>query len=475
MGSIGIFDRQLRVNWWDQKKLENTSLFIIANDPYSYISLISAVAVGLGKIYLIGSGQVRNFKVLFKTVSGDFFREAAKFVEEYFGRFLDNYNIEINPISINLASEAALNLIKNIVNEDDSEYKVVLDLSTDLNIKLFTWKLGKLTKAHTYIIAFYDGLKLYAISEMLRKKEASKVDRILNEIFVKVQKQVASKIPIEHLFLLASGLALGEIVMQIQGEFGRGDGESLSKFIPALEVEFPFENIPPLRATPQSIRSIAVIGAGALGTFYAIQLATMINLRLLEVKEIIFVDPDNIEQTNFNRQVIYWGDTIGRPKAEVMAERFQWMVNEQILVKYEEARFEEVRDRLRNATLIIEGVDTWAARKEIARFAIQNKKPLISAGVELLHGHTTFYLPLRTYCPFHAIDLERKMDPPVDESCLNIQPSVIFTNMTLASLAVLTSVGTRSPLNGVLYYSLEGLYPKYRRFDTHGCYGSCGD
>ncbi|MCR8471895.1 MAG: ThiF family adenylyltransferase [Crenarchaeota archaeon] len=473
MGSIGIFDRQLRVSWWDQRKLEKTSLFIIANDPYSYISLISAIAVGFGRIYIIGSRQVRDFKILFKNASGDVFRETIKFVEEHFGRYLDNYSIELNSIHINLASESALNLVKNVISEDESENKVVLDLSTDLNIKLFTWRLRSLIKVPTYIVVFCDGLKLYALSEILHRS-TNKIRRVVSDIFVRVQRQATSRIPIEHLFLLASGLSLGEIVMQIQGGFTKEDPGAYMKFTPALEVAFPFRGIPPLRAAPQRIKSIAVVGAGALGTFYAIQLATMINLKLLETREVVFIDPDRIDQTNFNRQVIYWGDTIGLSKAEVMAERFQGMIHDNVLVRYEEARFEEIKDKLKDMTLIIEGVDTWAARKEIAGFATENRIPLISAGVELLHGHETFYLPLKTYCPFHSINLGEKMDPQINESCLNIQPSVIFTNIAIASLAILTSIGAREPLNGVLYYSLEGLYPEYRRFYVQEYYESCG-
>ncbi len=483
MGSIEVFDRQLRLGWWGQEgqeKLRRTSLFIIADNPYAYIGAITAAAIGFGNIYLVGSRHVKNFRILFEDFSGDFSRGTVRFVEKYLGRFLDDYSMRLESISINLASNSALRLVKNIIDIDESENKVILDLSTDLQVKLFVWKLMGLTGAITYMAIFSEGVKLYALSDIVRgstKRISSrkKPTWIARDMYARIQKQKTSRIPIEHLFLLASGLLLGEVALRIQGKFVVEGSETAKNFVPTAEIEFPFEELPPLRSSSLTIRSIVVVGAGALGTFYAIQLATMINLGLLRVKEIIFVDPDTIELTNFNRQVMYWGDTIGMPKAEVMAERFQKMVYGELIVKDEEARFEEIEDRLKNVSLIVEGVDTWAARKEIARFAVKHRRPLISAGVSLLHGQETFYLPFRTYCPFHSMNLEEKEDPKVDESCLNIPPSVIFTNITLSSAAILTSIGAKYPLNGVLYYSLEGFYEKYRRFHVEKYQGSCGD
>ena len=480
MGSIEVFDRQLRLDWWDQSRLKRTSIFLIADNPYAYIGVISAVAVGFGKIYVIGSRYVKNFMILFDRYTGNFSRGVVEFVERHLWKFLENYGMELEAVPINLASSSALRLVEHLMRIDDSEKKIIFDLSTDLHVKLFVWKLMKYTKSTTYMALLSEGVKLYALSDLVLgedrafKLSSQKPAVIIRDIYSRLQKQKASKIPIEHLFLLASGLSLGEIALRVNEKLSAEGGEERT-FVPTKELEFPFEGAPRLRGGTLNLRKVVVVGVGALGTFYAIQLALMINLGLLRVKEIVFVDPDTIELTNFNRQVLYWGDTIGLPKAEVMAERFQRMVNGSVIAKYEEARFEDVEDRMRDATLIIEGVDTWAARKNIARFALKYKRPLISAGVTLLSGQETFYLPFKTYCPFHSINLAKKEDPPVDESCLNITPSVIFTNMTIASLAVLTSIGAKNPLNGVLYYSLEGYYKTYKRFYLEKYDRPCGD
>lgn len=62
-------------------------------------------------------------------------------------------------------------------------------------------------------------------------------------------------------------------------------------------------------------KTVAVFGIGGVGSYAAEALARA------GVGHLIFIDKDVVDETNMNRQLVADLSTIGRPKAEVMAER----------------------------------------------------------------------------------------------------------------------------------------------------------
>ena len=61
--------------------------------------------------------------------------------------------------------------------------------------------------------------------------------------------------------------------------------------------------------------SVAVFGVGGVGSYAAEALARA------GVGKMLFVDGDCVEESNINRQLVADYETLGRPKADVMAER----------------------------------------------------------------------------------------------------------------------------------------------------------
>ena len=59
---------------------------------------------------------------------------------------------------------------------------------------------------------------------------------------------------------------------------------------------------------------MSLLGVGGLGSWAAYALACC------GVGELVLVDGDRVEESNFNRQILYRERDIGRPKAEAAAE-----------------------------------------------------------------------------------------------------------------------------------------------------------
>ena len=60
---------------------------------------------------------------------------------------------------------------------------------------------------------------------------------------------------------------------------------------------------------------VAVFGLGGVGSYCAEALARA------GVGELLLVDKDTVEESNVNRQLVALYSTLGKPKAEVMAQR----------------------------------------------------------------------------------------------------------------------------------------------------------
>lgn len=139
--------------------------------------------------------------------------------------------------------------------------------------------------------------------------------------------------------------------------------------------------------------TVALVGCGGLGTVAANLLARagLGRLRL--------IDDDVVEVSNLHRQVLFYEQDIGRPKAIVAAERLS-AINNGLILEPMVARLscDNVATFFANSTLVLDGTDNDETRYLINEVAVAWRLPWIFAAVEASYGLTMNIIPGVTSC-----------------------------------------------------------------------------
>jgi molybdopterin/thiamine biosynthesis adenylyltransferase len=180
---------------------------------------------------------------------------------------------------------------------------------------------------------------------------------------------------------------------------------------------------------------ILVVGAGALGTFVGLGLAYS------GFERCVFLDPDVVETTNLNRQVLFY-DSLGRSKAETLSRRLN--VHFGMRSEFQAAYFDRGFD-LSPYDVVFDCVDNFETRIVLSEKCKEQGKILISGGTSADAGQVVVYRPGKNEAtPAELLGLYQIVDArdlgiPLRQraSCsYEPDPSVIMTNQITAGLMV---------------------------------------
>lgn len=207
-------------------------------------------------------------------------------------------------------------------------------------------------------------------------------------------------------------------------------------------------------------KSVLVIGAGGIGTYAAL------NLALMGIGSISIMDYDIVEDTNLNRQVLYF-DSIGRYKAEAMSEMLQRInpdiasrgiklrMDENFIVKYDFLL--KAGKRLRRYDLVLGCVDNREARLMTDEFCSTYRIPYIDGAVDPRSGKVVISIPGKTPSIFQQTNY-----PKGNVSCAVVNPSVVMSNMIVGSMMAAEGIKIFNldrypvfPFGGILRYDIE--------------------
>lgn len=161
---------------------------------------------------------------------------------------------------------------------------------------------------------------------------------------------------------------------------------------------------------------VLLIGAGGLGSPAALYLAAA------GVGTLGIIDPDKVELSNLQRQILHATADIGRRKVESAQERLSDL-NPDVQIKTYAARFEESNAAgiAADYQFIVDGSDNFDTKFLVNDVAIRLGIAFSHAGIVRLQGQTMTVLPRKSACYrclFQA--------PPPPEEILNCQQSGIL-------------------------------------------------
>ncbi|MEO8039771.1 MAG: molybdopterin-synthase adenylyltransferase MoeB [Betaproteobacteria bacterium] len=139
---------------------------------------------------------------------------------------------------------------------------------------------------------------------------------------------------------------------------------------------------------------VLVIGAGGLGSPVAMYLAAS------GIGRITLCDPDVVDLTNLQRQIVHFTDRIGQPKVE-SARTTLGQINPGTVVEAirERVAGDRLEQLVRQADLVIDASDNFATRHAVNRACVKNLKPLVSGAAVRFDGQISVFDPRRPDSP----------------------------------------------------------------------------
>jgi len=193
-----------------------------------------------------------------------------------------------------------------------------------------------------------------------------------------------------------------------------------------------------------------VVGVGGLGSPVAMYLAAA------GVGRLVLVDPEVVELSNLNRQVLHWTTDLGRAKVESAAEKLR-RLNPHVEVVAVRRRIESLEDAVQlvgEADVVVDCLDNWRTRFLINEACVRLGKPLVHAAVRGLYGQLMVVKPGEGPCLRCLVPEE----PPQEERIPVAGPTPGALGALEAMEAVKLLTGYGEPLVGKLlvYDGLHG-------------------
>jgi len=196
--------------------------------------------------------------------------------------------------------------------------------------------------------------------------------------------------------------------------------------------------------------SVLVVGAGGLGAPASLYLAAA------GVGRIVLIDPDDVDRSNLQRQVLYAEADIGRPKVEAAAQRLA-ALNPHIAIEPVRARLDAANaaELVRGVDLVLDGTDDFGVRFCVNAACVAGGRTLVSGAIGRWTGQVGVFRGRPCYrCLVPEI-------PPDAETCsavgvVGALAGVIGSMMALEAVKLVAGAG--EPLVGrlLVYDALAG-------------------
>lgn len=139
---------------------------------------------------------------------------------------------------------------------------------------------------------------------------------------------------------------------------------------------------------------VLIVGLGGLGAPAALYLAAA------GVGSLVLADPDQVDLTNLQRQIIHQTGDIGRDKVESAADSVSALNPDVRVVRLPQALDEaSLGEVLETVDLVLDCSDNFATRQAVNRACFQSGKPLVSGAAIRLEGQLSVFDPRNSDSP----------------------------------------------------------------------------
>jgi len=191
---------------------------------------------------------------------------------------------------------------------------------------------------------------------------------------------------------------------------------------------------------------VLVIGAGGLGC------PALLYLAAAGVGRIVIVDPDRVDVSNLQRQILYRESDIGRLKVDAAAEQLR-ALNHHIRIETVSERFR--RDNaLRLASevdVVVDGSDNFATRYLVNDACVVANRPFVYGAISGFSGQLAVFNGQGgpTYRCLFPVPAPAELAPNCAQAgVLGVLPGIIGTWQATEAIKILSGVG--EPLSGKL-------------------------
>ena len=182
-----------------------------------------------------------------------------------------------------------------------------------------------------------------------------------------------------------------------------------------------------------------IIGAGGLGSPVAMYLAAA------GVGHLAIADPDAIDISNLQRQLLHSSNDLGRAKP-ASAQDTLHAINPDVRVTPIEARLagDPLAAEVQQADIVLDCSDNFDTRFEVNAACVRHRAPLVSGAAVRMEGQLTVFLPGSTDSPCYAClyrQGEYEEQTCSENGVLSPIVGVIGSMQALEAIKVLLSLG----------------------------------
>lgn len=188
--------------------------------------------------------------------------------------------------------------------------------------------------------------------------------------------------------------------------------------------------------------TVAVVGAGGLGS------PCLQYLAAAGVGQLTIIDDDVVSLSNLQRQTLFATSDIGRPKAQVAAERLQ-ALNPHVVIEPVPVRLsaDSALGLLSQHDVVADGCDSFRTRSEVNRACVALGTPLVSAALGPFEGQLGVFAGHLADAPCYACFAGLPADVPgtscADTGILGAVAGLVGAAQALEVIRLVVGFGER--------------------------------